>query len=355
MPTLCSRCRSPAKIFLSETPRCESCFEHYVHRTFKTNLGRINAGGRRTLAVAISGGESSATAAVLLHRYHLTLCPNPSVAPARIVLIHLNNEAANDNSLRSLTHIQAIHDAIPNSELVIASPDSVSLDEIARIVDPSDRHELYKIELMKALATAASSAGAEGVILGTSASRAAANVLGSVTAGRGANVHSLACAESSVNGVRFLQPLKGLSIRVLVRFARLNLSNVSFASNVVPPRSIPLVIERFVCTVADDNPSSVHNVVRVAERLEENTDTHCVLCGKLFLVLRCGPNNNRTKCDNSDSCGDCEENGSVAHKALCYGCKGSVDRAGGDGNPDNAVLRLIKRGEMRKQIKDFLL
>lgn len=314
----------------------------------------MSAGGQRTLAVAISGGESSATAAVLLHRYHLTLCPNPFVASARIILIHVTNHDANEPP-HNLSHIQAIHDTIPKSELIVTPFDSATSAEIARISDPSDRHELYKIELMKMLATAASSTGAEGIILGTSATRAAANILGSVASGRGSSVRSHACAESSINGTRFLQPLKSLSIRILVRFARLNLTNVSFTNNVVPPRSLPSIVERFVCTAADDNPSSVHNVVRVAERLDENSGALCVLCGSPFLVSGCAPNNGQTQCGNQEPCENCEEKEPGIHMAVCYACRGCVDRAGGERDPDNPVTRLIKRGEMRKQIEDFLL
>lgn len=337
---------------MSETPRCQPCFESYVHRTFKTALGRINGGGRRTLAVGISGGESSATAAILLYHYYRGLSPNPFVTPAKIVLIHVTSGTERDNSCNQ-KHIQAIHDAIPNSELIITNLDPATLHQIDRVADPSDRHRLSKLELMKTLAGAAISARAEGVILGTSATRAVANILESVASGRGTAVNDDARAEMVTNGIRFLQPLKGLPIRVLVRFARLNLADVPFSNDAVPPRSLPSVIERFVCTAAEDNPSSVHNIVRVAERLGENDGPQCVLCGNVVSFPNCVSSDSSAHCDNTEFRGNGDENKSP--RIVCYGCRGCVDRAGGRQSPDNAVLELIKQEEMRKQIEDFLL
>lgn len=354
MPTACSRCNAPAKVYLSDTPRCESCFELYLCRTFRTTLGRTNASGRRALAVALSAGECSTSAAILLHKYHSALCPNPHALPARIVLIHVTGLSKMDDSASLPEPIKAVHKAIPGSDLIIIPIDSDTSRKMDDIADLSDRHEFYRIELMKTLATTVLSTGVEGVILGTSATRAAANVLSSISSGRGAAAHDDAGVEFSFNGVKFFQPLRGFPIRALVRFGRMVLPHVSYTSNTVFSRSLPFVIERFVCTVADDNPSSIHNVVRVAERLSESSGVQCALCRNRITLVH-GSKKGTACCNSRDnSCGSCPGDGLSILSKLCYACQSCVRRAGDEGS-DNTVLRLVKREEMRKQIEEFLL
>lgn len=393
---LCSRCKEPAKVHMADTPRCEPCFKLYLQRTFKTTVGRLNAGGRRTIAVALSGGESSAAAALLLRDYHNSLIPNPKVPPAHIILVHIIS-STNDGDQNIPTSIQEIHNAIPNSQLCIRYLDSNIQSTLSRVRDPTDRANLTTHYIRLTISTAAISNNIDTVILGTSVSRAASDILLSVVCARGTQVVHDANAEMIMNGIRFIRPLNGIPVRLLVRYSRMVLTHTQFIqpdfNNINGARtSLQSIVKSFVSEVSGDNPSSVHNIVKVSERLKRDDDqvATCSLCGYVISNtenmqhqknVKCkddgdtfndvkidGPSNRKPVTEGCDDCG-CDNNvNKELIKKLCRACVGCVDRANPsittstnsgdneDGNEnDNPILRLMSRESMRKEIEQFLI
>lgn len=393
---LCSRCKEPAKVHMADTPRCESCFKLYLQRTFKTTVGRLNAGGRRTIAVALSGGESSAAAALLLRDYHSSLIPNPKVPPAHIKLIHVVSSNSDDDE-NIPAAIQEIRNVIPNSELCIRHLDSNVQSALSHIRDPTDRANLTTHYIRYTLSIAAISNNINTVILGTSVSRAASDILLSVVCARGTQVVHDANAEMIMNGIRFIRPLNGIPVRLLVRYSRMVMAHANFIqpdfNNMNGARSsLQSIVKSFISEVSEDNPSSVHNVVKVSDRLKRDEEqvATCSLCGYVISntenmqhqknakfkdngddcndVKINGLTDGKTETDGCDDCG-CNNNGNKEMiKKLCRGCVGCVERANPsittsvsnsddvDGNDnDNPILQLMSRESMRKEIEEFLI
>lgn len=439
--TVCSRCGQQAKVHIPDTPRCEACFTHYLQRTFKTAIGRLNAGGRRTVAVGVSGGESSTAAALLLRDYHLTLTVNPKLAPARIILVHVRTHSdysgnateqeTGQMGIHDTSVIDALHAAIPTSDLVVVGMDPVDFELLCRVRDHTDRTQLKRAALFKTLARTAAQHECDTVILGSSVSRMACDVLCAIATARGSQVFDDACGalsrhpqrkeeeeEEAAANVRFVRPLGSVPIRLLVRYARMWLlasslrwqslsmqtqdTNpvVNFVHDRVPQRSIQSVAQQFICSVADDNVSSVHNVVRVSERLLAPSGPTCVLCHHVIINIDdddglyhqrqpqkeaiqqpascnsttatgCVTCHNESNGDAGDShvmlngngvhgcrSGETEAMGeprATEGREVCIGCAWCVERAGGWHNEDNVVAKLVRREAMRSEIEDFLL
>lgn len=321
-------------------------------------MGRLNAGGQRALAVGVSGGESSTTAALLLRQYHDSLNANPKIPPSRIVLVHVRMTgldaaepaaSARDasgaaDSPKIPEAVRAVRECLADCQVVVTCIEQPVVDCIVQVRDASDRAQLADNAMFAALARAAEATGCDTVVLGSSVNRAATDVLQSVISGRGTKVKPDATGAITVANVRVVKPLYGIPARLLVRYAHLRLPRVAFAQRWVPRRCLQHVVERFVGEVAADNASSVHNVVSVAERLVDNQGPLCAICAH---VVACSPVH--SPCSDPTAC-DCKPD-----VVLCDGCRGCANRFKEDEEKHNSVLKLASRQLMRKEIEDFLL
>lgn len=353
MPSrICSKCnQQPAKVMIATNPRCESCFKTYMFRTFKTNIGRINQGTHdEKIAVAISGGEGSAAVAILQSQYHDSLNIRPGKQRPKIVLIHVL--MTDDDADVVPSSVRSIHQYIPGSELTNVAIDSTVWQSVNQIRDLSDRLQMRRQALFNALASKAEQIGCEAVVLGTSVTRSAARVLESIITARGTRVKTDASMKTDVNMLSFIKPLSNISIRLLVRYAHIEMPHIHFIQHDISKNSLQHVVESFVCQVGDDNYSCVHNVVKVANRLNSNRGVRCAICGDVVLRGDIETNGNDV-CGDDCGCDGCEcESGD--RSALCAGCQACVHRADGVA-AHNAVLKLANRAAMRKEIEQFLL
>lgn len=222
---------------------------------------------------------------------------------------------------------------------------------------------------LRTLAAEATRLHVDLVVLGTSATRGAADVLLNAAAGRGSAVSSCVQGSVTIDDVRFIRPLRGVPRRLLVRFARNRLSDVVFDPDTIlstGPSRLHDIVDRFVDTVASDNAASVHNVVRVAERLlPMEKGLVCDVCGHVIEKVA-GVDKDRVERTNGD-CKGCDNTECRRNSRLCMGCHACAQRADQcrqDG--DNPVLELAQQSyiqgrrrvtveEMRESIQDFLL
>lgn len=267
---LCTRCKkAPARVYMPSGGRCAGCFTAYVDRSFRASLGRAGHSGGRTLTVAVSGGPCSSALAVLAHRYLASLQRPPDTPPPSLVLVHVPPPPA-DVRVRQHTAsaVRALAHALPGATLTVARVPASELESLASARDASDASLLARAARMRA---ARASAGGCVLLLGTSATRAAAVVLEAVASGRPPTVGNC-------------EPVRGLPARALVRYARWMLPGVDFVSRGAggagTDAPIPDAVARFVAAAADDNPASVHNVVRTAGRLVRPGGRACPLCGE---------------------------------------------------------------------------
>lgn len=335
-----------------------------MQKTFKASIGRLGAGGRRKIAVAVSGGESSCSAAILLRDYHSTLVPNPNLETAQIVLIHVLRNVSNvlncgvescgesqDKSLdRVPVAIRTLHNAIPNSQMFVATLDQEGAEPFHNFHDVDDVTDLVRNAIRITVTRMATSVGCDTVIFGTSVSRTACDILQAIVSGRGTQVHKEARGIATLNDVNIVMPLNSVPLRLLVRFARMNFPEVDFIYQRVGS-SLHAIVQRFVCAIGCDNPSSVHNVVRVAGRLKPNDGASCFMCGHAVAI-----NEGEQHCDmqSEDTCKNddiCKCNGSVK---LCFGCTRCFERSGAKMTYDT-IQKLAMRESMRKEIAEFLL
>lgn len=332
-------------------------------RTFKTSLGRLRAGGRpRSLAIGISGGACSAACAILLAEYIKSLVRNPNAPPPRIVLIHvsISGDDKRENVLRNLESI------VPGARGVVVTVSQGVLEGVRRVKDATDRGDLLRAAVFRTLIHATREQECDTLLLGTSADRAAADVLQSVITSRGGSSRDCSASQSVHGDVRVLRPVRDMPIRLLTRYAQIMLDGAQFAPGQVRETGIYDLVLRFVSRVGVENAASVHNVVRTADRLGavESGGNRCFLCGAFAREFASGNGDDGTACGDCGDCG-CGNGEGGGTQGLCSGCMDAVLR-GEKRNAGNPVRRIINvvaeeerlrvgREDMRRQIAEFLL
>lgn len=327
---------------MPDTPRCAACFKHYLHKTFKSSIGRLGGGGRKKLAIAVSGGPVSAAVCLLYAHYISTLAPNPKASTMHTIILHVSDESAPPV-------VQTLAEHIPNSTVEVVRP---AFDD-KRIRDNSDRFVIHQASILKALVDCASDNNCDGLILGTCANRAAVGVLQALITGRGTAVPDLR-AVFETDGVKVLRPVRDIAVRWLVRYAYIRLPKEQFVYG-KSDAGIHDIIERFIEHAGADNAASVHNVVKTADKLKKNKGGRCVLC--MSVVPKVSSDGA------GEDCGDCQDCGCSQRLDLCDGCRACVERADGESNRVSEVIEEIATKErkriamenMRKQIEEFLL
>lgn len=332
MRAACTRCSAEAEVN-SPDPRCISCFKSYLRKTFKTSLGRLGAGGRRpSLAIALSGGHSSCAVALLLQTYLKSLTPNPKVANTKLIAVHVS-----DGPIPAA--VQEICERI-DARLV-----TVPLEQI-HVKDATDRRDIRCIMKMKLILRMARENGCDSVLLGTSLTRAAADVLQACIMARGTSVRNAAIGSIDVDDVRVVRPLKDVPVRQLARYAMLEMGHADFAYDRTDA-GLYDIVQRFVEEAAEDNVASIHNVVKTAGKLLVRSGARCDVCSAIMV-------------ENEQSCGGCEGCDCEEKRVLCTGCSGCVQRGGikvdtiFDEMRENERRRK-GREAMFKEIEDFVL
>lgn len=332
MPPLCTRCASTAaSVQLSSGGVCLTCFCVFLQRTFRTSLGRLGAGGApHRLALAISGGPSSSALALLHAQYISTLHHAPTNPPPPVLLLHaLPVTASSHPAVSSLSSL------LPCARLQLVRLDTGLQDRLAALADGTDRGVLARAAVVDALLSAAKAAGCDTLLFGTTAHRAAADVLLCVGTGRGAGARVAAATESGTrSGVRVVRPLRDVPARLVLRYARAEMGDVQFDARGaaglmgVYKGGLGDVVEKFVEAAGEGNAASVHNVVKTGDRLREGEgEMWCEGCG-----------------------------GVVRRNILCHGCEEAVRRAGGRRVVTDVLSRReVGLEEMRQGIQEFLL
>jgi Cytoplasmic tRNA 2-thiolation protein 2 len=348
-----------------------------MRRGFKVSLGRASfTRPSAPVAVLISGGMSSAAAASLYAHYLAALPPHPTAPAPVTILVHVPISPATSAAAASL----AAHLNFPLH--------SAPLPRLLAVRDASDASVLHHARVIAAARDAAILAGAKRVITGTTADRAAVDVLSRVFTGCGPAVGDAAAAE--LHGM--LRPLLHVSMRNAVRYVRIvTIGGVEFASGATAPAgkmNLRAILERFVEDSQDENESCIHNIVRTAGRLSPSAfdAPACALCG-----LACGSNADLTRmashateestasafvhnadkvepfsCGEGDTgcegcgCSDGKEGDMLSGVQLCYSCKAAVERAGGVSGGGKKLLSDAlgygrRREAMRESIQEFLL
>lgn len=224
---------------------------------------------------------------------------------------------------------------------------------MSKISDISDRRALERAVVLQALVDAARTEGCNTLLLGSSASRAATDVLHAIATARGAAVQEVAAASTAVRDVKVLRPLRDIALRLIVRYARLEMPDVdwSYREQLHISRDMYGLVERFVGEVGVDNSASVHNVVRTADKLLDGREVRCMVCGGRGGLVS-------AECNKEQVCACRSES------AICLSCRDCEQRAGKDKvNPILTLLQVRKeeerqragREQMRKQIADFIL
>ncbi|KAI0561516.1 Cytoplasmic tRNA 2-thiolation protein [Gracilaria domingensis] len=342
----CSRCSLPAVVYMVDSPRCSTCFTHYLRKTFKASLGRLGGGGRRKLAIAFSGGPTSAAVCFLYAHYVSTLVPNPKAPKVQLVILHVS--AAEPPPV-----VRAVAKLVPNAILRVIPP----AFDANKVRDKNDRVYMQQMAVYRALLEAAGEHECEALVLGTSATRAAADVLKALAFGRGSAVKDLSSGVLEMSGVKVLRPVRDIPVRLLVRYAYLQLPDACFVNKEENGAGIHSLTHRFIQHAGADNAASVHNIVRTADKLIQTKGRACLLCGSVI------DKRERKVAKSAQSCGECQGCDCSQSFELCSACSACVGRASGD---QNAVLEVISdlevkqrrrvaREDMRKQIEGFLL
>ncbi|CAN8067405.1 unnamed protein product [Agarophyton chilense] len=329
---------------MADSPRCASCFTHYLQKTFKNSLGRFGGGGRRKLAIALSGGPTSSAVGLLYAHYISTLVANPKAPEVQPVILHVS-------TTEPPSVVETVVSLVPNAVLQVVSP----AFDTSKIRDGNDRIFMHQTAVLRALLEATKDHACEALILGTSASRAAADVLKALIFGRGNAVKDQSCGVVHLDGVKVLRPVRDIPVRLLVRYAYLQLPDVCFKINEEAKAGLHSVANRFIQHAGADNVASVHNIVRTADKLIKREGQSCALCGSLVVV----PEGDYTISGSCECHGcDCSQN-----IEICSACRACVNRASGENNAIQDIIseittnqkRRLAREDMRKQIEDFLI
>lgn len=340
MPAKCTRCGEPAQVS-SPDARCLACFRSYLRKTLKTNIGRLGAGGRpTTIAIALSGGYCSTALSLLYSHYLTTLNPNPHAPPPRIVILHAFKE-------EPPAIVKKLAELLPDSTIVTKPIISDVAKALKDVKDATDVASIRHHVILQSLTEAAQENGCDKLLLGTSATRAAADVLHATITARGTLVRDAAAPRIKSGIVEVIRPLRDIPTRQLARYAMLELPDADFLDDNVESNSgLYDVVSRFIGEVGVDNPASVHNIVRTAGKLLEISGDPCDICGASVITKSC--------------CGDsCDGDGCGNRETLCVGCQDCVKR-------DKNVAQVVKfvsterrrrkaREEMRVAIQDFIL
>lgn len=367
-PPPCTRCGSPAFIHIPSTPRCLSCFQQYLQRTFKSALGQLHLSGRGPPPwVCVSGGPCSSAVALLLHNYIHSLPSHPKYPTPQLHLLHIlpSSSCSIPPSVQWLSQLPlvSLHTSILPSQSILR--------------DPSDTSQLLRDAYLHAMIQASQG---NPILLGITASRAAVDVLTSVISARPGLVSYAAALKSTIDEVCVAKPVRDLPTRMLIRYARVKMDGVKFSpagmlmGRVRAPmeleRDLYLRVEKFVTEVELGNPAAVHNIVKTAARLIDKEGTCCMLCGGKGLMEE---SKGDDSCQNNGEggCGNCHGAGkrmSDLENRLCRGCQDILERANVVGEKER-VLEVIKTREnetggrrrkvgveeMRKEIEEFLL
>lgn len=359
-PVSCARCSAVAAISVSPSPLCRNCFQAHTQVSYKRALGRGHYAPRSPApaALLVSGGPASAALA-LLHSEHVAALPHHPTQPARaVILVHVATcEAAT-------AAVTALADRLRLPLYVVPAPARPELRDV------SDAERVYAGWVRNAGLTKARETGADVALVGTTADRAAVDVLWRVVFGCGEGVGDGAKAEGSWRGMTVLRPLLHMELKSVVLYGRFFGSGETCGGEGWERggtgRGLRGLLEKFVEGVQKENGSVAHNVVRTAGRLVGVSGaTCCAGCGDALVSgEECEENGSAREdsgsgeCARGGSAGD-DVRGESAAVPLCYGCREAVRRAGGMDGGGAAVVesrQAARRRELvRNSIGDYLL
>jgi hypothetical protein len=362
-----------------------TCFAAQLERSFKVSLGRSGFSGREQhpTAILVSGGPCSAAVAYMYARYISSLPPNPKAPDQEIVLVHVTGA---DHTARLA--VEALATQL-NLKLSLAeSPEMPSFKDV------SDGQVVFRRRLLRSALQTARTLGSSRVLLGTTADRAAVDILscvisgcGSAVGAAGRDVWTVEPIEAGVTPQRVLRPLLHTPVRLAVRYARAaigclrDIEHVGGASSgeqisghspsrIVRKRpGLYDALERFVGAAQAENGACVHNVVRTASRLDgSGPSIACGLCGAAYInddsckgnpVCAENPLACQEECSVLSNKSSCRSGSAMASEGLCYSCVGAVQRAGGrQGGGAELLLvaeRDARRRAMREEIREYLI
>jgi len=375
----CGKCRvSRAQVVTHGGNRCHACFDRALVYAFKTTMTRNEmAAFRVKLGVAVSGGLSSSTLALLVAQ---TSVVSQSVQASAILFhVHTGNqlEQAAISACEKLANATGLE--LKSARL---HPDTVAA--LSSIPDQTDRRELRRVAVMDALCDLAANNNCSRLLLGSNATRIAADVLRNVITGRG---HSLvpACVAYSADvprsggpAVTICRPLRDISAREIVRWGvhqgALELSG--YDNPAESPMHLDGHVERFVLHLQADRLSTANTVVKTAAKLDKipdkhtEEDTRCVLCrgyrepplmmqrrpySRPTAALSASPTTGehllKSGVDGRRESSDSEDN-SVNRSSCCYACSQVVSRASADSSESLAAVKAFAAQRRRAQSRD---
>jgi hypothetical protein len=345
-----------------------ACFMNDIERSFKVSLGRFRFSGRaeHPMGILVSGGPCSSAVACLYARYLASLPPNPRAPEQKVVLIHVN---CGDHRARA--RFESLAAQLTADRVIVEPPDILTLKDV------SDAEIISRRRVVSTAIRAASEVGCSRVLVGTTADRAAVDILSFVISGCGPQVgpggqDSFTLESMGPDGAPLLvlRPLLHAPVRLAVRYAREAVRNMGAAEHLESSMPASLggsrnrpgllgALERFVASAQAENGACVHNVVRTAARLGgSDSSMKCALCGGVVTDQDstqdprvCGKGGGAS-CD--ASCG-----WSCSSTPLCYSCEGAVHRAGGCAGGGADILSIAgrdaRRRAMQSEIQEFLI
>eukprot|EP01114_Cavostelium_apophysatum_P007037 TRINITY_DN1871_c0_g3_i1.p2 TRINITY_DN1871_c0_g3~~TRINITY_DN1871_c0_g3_i1.p2 ORF type:complete len:443 (+),score=113.31 TRINITY_DN1871_c0_g3_i1:224-1552(+) len=413
---ICVKCKDrPSVVIFRRDASCWPCFEFGFSKRFKADLNPARPSKSKVehLLVAFSGGHASRA---LLQVIEDSIAERESKDTfIKISVVHIDDSSvyghsederrtknqkvrevvASYNYPCTILPLEAIF-SIKNDEDIKSLTNSASREsgfgthtaELKKLFDVtktnSSKEDILSQLLQRMLCYAAESLGFEKVILGTTGSRMATQLIASTCKGRGFSLsEQMATFDKRSDGGRisFIRPMRELlakDIAIFNRFKNLEPVVVTALDTKSNPKfSIDHLAEAFLEGLQSDFPHTTHTLLRSGGKLTQppsaSNSRRCAMCfgflspsevesvQKASLTSECGSNESTTCCSSDKSCcstGKKEASSFKLADFVCYGCKRVLSESNEDDLPPIVTAKTLKsmsQSQLRDQIKDFLL
>eukprot|EP00186_Timspurckia_oligopyrenoides_P005193 CAMPEP_0182447084 /NCGR_PEP_ID=MMETSP1172-20130603/11183_1 /TAXON_ID=708627 /ORGANISM="Timspurckia oligopyrenoides, Strain CCMP3278" /LENGTH=370 /DNA_ID=CAMNT_0024643369 /DNA_START=124 /DNA_END=1233 /DNA_ORIENTATION=+ len=354
------------------------------------------------VAIAVSGGISSTALSMMIQG----IVKRSAALSVDVHLVHVQDREQKTEGAADAVCKLANHLGFPLSTSILDDSLQSTLSAVRDNTDEANLRRAYTIDI---LTRRAADLGCGVLLLGSSATRVASDIVSAVVCGRGTQVMPAIASHSFHSGcVLVCRPFRDVSARAVTRWAVTRGALIfsgyggvgARGSSNSGARDVNILSERFILGLQEQNLSTCHTVVKTIAKLHEpsGSGVQCILCdGKVepfekklqalpprsvsFSNVLLGTNaenllpSRQCQCaDQNGGCGtknaseisrvreyDCHTSSTAVDGIeLCYACEQTIARCGKDSTEKilDAVdrRRLQRRREsMRIQIKEFVL